>query len=263
MAIEISPTYLASLRFPRFAHLYAFVVFRPLVFRLRRLQRIFIPAPKQSAVLVPCRITTNLEDQSECYQKNSWAFAKDFFDNSFYQQLVTHYPKRRYLDPPSSITKAYDTGFKWTRGSGEPPYLDVYPVIKRLLDHLRSREFCDRITKFSGSNEPLSAYSFLVTSTYPGSLVAPHRDSFVLEEAGHSLNLVFFIDATGGKNSGALTLSKDNEYKNVIFEPPLLRNTCLIYNVRSPFFHGFKPVAFGKFRWAITCAFATPQFKGI
>jgi hypothetical protein len=39
--------------------------------------------------------------------------------------------------------------------------------------------------------------------------------------------------------------------RSVIFEPRNLNNSCLIYDIREPFFHGVHPIARGKYRHAV------------
>jgi len=64
----------------------------------------------------------------------------------------------------------------------------------------------------------------------------------------------------GGGDSGNLSLSRDNELKDIIIAPDNLKNTCLIYDSLADFYHGFSPVANGKFRWAINSQFCEKSF---
>jgi hypothetical protein len=97
--------------------------------------------------------------------------------------------------------------------------------------------------------------SSLVNRTYPGSVVVAHKDDSLPAKYGPYINFVFFIDGAVGENSGELMLSRDNEYRDIIFRPPSIKNTCLIYDAAAPFYHGFKPVKWGQSRIAATVSF--------
>jgi hypothetical protein len=71
---------------------------------------------------------------------------------------------------------------------------------------------------------------------------------------------VFFINGTGGDRSGGLCILGDDRFEHIIFETRNLKNTALVYHSAAPFFHGFQPVAAGKFRWAIAAQFCHPAF---
>ncbi|MCH7979581.1 MAG: FAD-dependent oxidoreductase [Acidobacteria bacterium] len=86
------------------------------------------------------------------------------------------------------------------------------------------------------------------------------------KEAGAelSIHLIESRPRLGGvivtERSGGLSIIKDNAFSEVIFEPGRLQNTALIYDSGASFFHGFKPIARGKFRWAIAAQFCNPEF---
>ena len=109
----------------------------------------------------------------------------------------------------------------------------------------------------------MSCYSFVVTTTVPGSVVAPHRDDWAFIDGAPrtAFNLVFFIDGTGGPGSGGLSILGTNDFSEVIFESTKLRNTALVYDTQAPFYHGFQPVVRGKFRRAIISNFVSSDFR--
>ena len=260
MAHDISDAYARTLSLPNLAHLHALVALRSPLRRLRKLlQRLDAPKSSPAAADVP-PISAMLEAAAAHYQEHGWAFVKDVFTDAFHTELVRQFPERRYLDPPPSIYKAYDIGFKWQVGRKEPRITSRHAVYQTLFSYLRSDEFTRRITAFTKAAHPISCRSFLVNKTYPGSLVIPHKDDPVPANYLPYLNMVFFIDGTGGTDSGELILARDNEYKDIVFTPPTLRNACLIYDTEAPLYHGFKPVAWGKRRIAATASFVCTDY---
>ncbi len=209
---------------------------------------------------VDCALTDNLEKSAVHFQKHGWAYIENILSKEFHQELIKNWPCRIWFNPPNNIVKSYDSGFGWSYGN--PPILntDIYnqhKTIKKFFNLLHSKEFENRITKFVGRNKDFICYSYTVNSTYVGSEVMPHKDSIKDDPKAKNgfLNIVFFINGTGGKNSGNLSLSLDNELKDLIVEPENLKNACLIYDSLADFYHGFSPVAKGKFRWAINSQF--------
>lgn len=210
-------------------------------------------------------VTARLEAAAAHFQKNKWAFVDDIFSADFHRALVATWPRKRYLEPPRELEKSYNTGFRWVYGDREAfsysdPY-GQYPVLRTLLVYLRSSEMARRVTVFAGVDIELVLYSFILTDAGSGAEVIPHKDS-IKDDARekYSLNFIFFIDATGGKNSGGLMLSRDNELRDIMFESSHLRNTCLVYDILGDFYHGFPPIAQGKFRWVVTAQFSQKDY---
>jgi hypothetical protein len=67
-----------------------------------------------------------------------------------------------------------------------------------------------------------------------------------------------FVNGQGGRNGGGLAISRDNELKDVIVEARCLQNSALLYDVKANFYHGFKPLDKGKFRWSMSS-----EFRGV
>ncbi len=262
MARDISKKIEESISFPHLAHLHAIIRFSRLIRLFRKWMRLFDKKSYTSTRYSNSQILTEeLEKASEHYRKHGWVFVDNVFSKEFHEDLVRQFPKRHYMEPPKSIIKSYDTGFRWLRNRDEAKYIEKHPAFETLLKYFRSSEFGNRITKFADSPRGLTCKSFLVNKTYPGSLVIAHKDERIPEEHTPFINIVFFLDGTGGNNSGELIFANDNEYKDVVFTPPNIKNSCLIYDTNAPLYHGFKPVAFGKYRLAATAAFASKEFK--
>lgn len=260
MAYDISPEYTKTVSFPHLPHLHALIALQTPVKAARKVMRYIIPPPLFGAQTYTPELTSRFEEVADQYRAQHWAFVEDVFQDDFHRTLLAQFPKRRYMEPPKSIFKSYDIGFQWERGRGGGAFLSLHPVYQALHSYFCSEAFSRRITTFSMSTAVLACRTFLVNKTYPGSLVIPHKDSPIPKKFTPYINLVFFLDATGGGDSGELMLSTDNEYKDIIFAPPILRNSCLIYDTEAPFYHGFKPVALGKQRLALTASFARTDY---
>ena len=77
---------------------------------------------------------------------------------------------------------------------------------------------------------------------------------------GGFVNFVMFVDANGrAPYAGGTCILGDNEHREVIFEPTNLRNTALMYQKEAAFFHGFKPMARGTYRFAIIAEYCDRQ----
>jgi len=126
-----------------------------------------------------------------------------------------------------------------------------------LFDYLRSPAFIERVIAFSGRPARLRFNRFQLTMSYPGSSVAPHRDS--QQDASSWVSFIFYISGTGGESSGGTAILGDNEFEDVIFEPANLCNTCLAFDPAAPFYHGVRPMAFGKHRWMMSAEYVSDK----
>ncbi len=247
MATDFSPRYVEQATQNLHPRLRLAIALAPWIKRWRLLRLRFGSRRIHTDVTVP-KLTANLEGASAHFKAHKWAYMEHIFSNDFYQEFLANWPKKRYLEPPREVAKSYNTGFGWVHGYSRTPdfsYCDPYgqyPILLALLNYLRSSEISSRVTAFAGVPEALMLYSFILTDAGAGAEVIPHKDSNKDDpRAKYLLNFIFFIDAAGGKNSGALTLSRDNELKDIMFEPPLLQNTCLTYDILGDFYHGFPP----------------------
>lgn len=259
MVVEMRDDYLQTLRFPRVPTLHFRILTRGWESRCRRFLRRFFPTSPSS-----CKwqgkelITGELEKGSAHFREHGWVFIENIFDAEFHKELVANWPKNRYMEPPFDLYKSYNRGFNWVRGHKENiPYFELHPHLKSCFDYLQSTGFAGRISFFAGDGIDRKCYSFLTTTSVTGSNVAPHRDSIAEDkDAKGFLNMVFFVDGTGGENSGGLAILGDGTFDKVIFEPKNLKNTVLIYDSVAPFFHGFPPIQFGKRRFSINSQFS-------
>lgn len=260
MATDFSTRYLCnSEKRLRWTPLYFKMKTAPLIKRWRVLRR-FFHRRRQYPSRHECNFTSNLEAAASHFQKNGWAFVEGILSKDFHDEFVRQWPKRWYFEPPTKVIKSYDIGFEWREGSRPQfRYSDPYSQHEsplKFLAYLRSPECEDRITKLIGTGKRYSLYSFILHSTHVGSEVIPHKDREDNDSAfTNGTNILFFINGVGGRRSGGLTLSRDNDMNDIIVEPMDLLNTCLIYDMRANFYHGFRPIENGKFRWAVGAQF--------
>lgn len=262
MARDFSADYEKQLGFSHLPSLHLRLRARPLIKTYRRLRHRI--APGQAAALsedfATDLVSPRLEEGQDHLRAERWAFFDGILNEPFHSELLAGWPKRHFLDPASDLRKSWDRGFAWRRGhGGEPADLDRHPALARYFAYLRSEEFGRRFSAVV--DEEVTCYSFLVTSSVTGSVVAPHRDDWAFLESGPKavFNFVLFVDGTGGPGSGGLSILNTNTFDEVIFESLKLRNTALIYDVKAPFYHGFEPIRQGKFRHAIIANFVSPD----
>ena len=266
MARDFSDEYVRSLQFPNHPLLHVALRARPLINGLRVAQRLTSSPPviRTPEVGSGAQIGSAFDAGSEQFRTKGWTFVDPFFTAPMHDALLAGWPQRRYLDPPSDLVKSYDRGFNWRRyAGGDPPYLDRHPALRAAFTELRSDAFARRVSAFAGGKHDLGCFSMLVTRSWPGSNVAPHRDTTAYKPEGeHFLNIAIFVDGTGGEHSGGLAILGSNTFDDVIFESSKLRNTALIYATAAPFYHGFPPIQWGKFRWALLAQFCDRSFRG-
>lgn len=263
MARDIDPDYARSLEFPNLALLHGLIRARPLITRWRRVQRLVALSPSPSAAENSGRshVGSAFDASGGEYRRRGWTFVEPFFEAPNHRALVAGWPRRCYLEPPTDLFKSYDRGLEWLRDKPDPEGIDRHPALRSTYDDLRSEEFARRVTAFAGGKHDLACYSLIATRTWPGSNVAPHRDTTAyLPEGEHFLNMVIFIAGSGGNGSGGLAILEDNTFERTMFKSAKLTNTALIYATNAPFFHGFEPVRLGKYRWALLAQFCDRSY---
>lgn len=231
----------------------------PVTEKYRKVRRVLAGLGTFPSGTAECRVTESLDRCATHFHEHRWALIENFFSNEFHAELVAQWPRRYQFGLPGSMEKSYDTGFgcRWTSdGVLGAARLQRYGALSRWVRYLGTQECAGRFSTVFGMGANLKCSSFLMQMTREGSQVVPHKDSkFLADHPRHVLNILIFIDGQGGDGGGGLALSRDNELRDVIVEARHLRNTALLYDVKADFFHGFKPVAPGKFRWSMSSEF--------
>lgn len=259
MAIDMSKQWIQEQRIPK--RLFLMVRFWPYVNKWRILLRKLFPTRRPSEVVDFSAsgrpiVSDQLERDARLYQEEGWTFIKDMIDPDLHRKMVASWPGKRYMTPPSRMTKSYNFGLRWNLGKPKAiENVERFPYFQQFFDYVSSDAFAARVASVCQIEDPVLD-SFWIAETETGSHLPPHRDStFLHPRKKEIVNFLFFINGAGGHNSGGTTLSNDDEMKDIVFEPLDLVNTCLVYNIGFDFYHGFDPVAPGKFRWVISAEF--------
>ena len=76
-------------------------------------------------------------------------------------------------------------------------------------------------------------YCNRISTTYAeeNSFLAPHKDG-IFKEKTIRINFIYFVDGIDNDpiSSGATGFYKDNEFKEPLFIPKTIKNSCLVYN---------------------------------
>ena len=253
MAKHISRNLEKTYQFPNLAHLHVLIKLYPIRSKIRSLHRRLFSAPDFPGYQGRAVISDSFEQATQSYRKNRWAYCENFWESEFHTDILNQLPAKRFLTPVKDITKSYDRGLFWNARSALPDAIKSFPAIAEAYRFLASRAFAQRVYTVAGDGVQRTCYQILMTRAYWGSSVIPHIDS---QNDPTRINFIMFIDGTGGEDSGGLGIWRDNEFKERIFEPHILRNTCLFYDMSEAFYHGFKPMRRGTFRWTINAAFS-------
>jgi hypothetical protein len=213
----------------------------------------------------PCEVLPTLEACAPHFREHGWAFIDPYYEKTFFGELLAGWPRREFFAPMHNPLKSYDFGFRWLRANPRTDFIERFPALHAAYQMMQSPEMGRRITEICGDGIQRSCYSMTSTWATAGSGLIPHRDSFGTvphdKVTGGFVNFVVFVDANGTPpHAGGTCILGDNEFKNVIFEPHNLRNTALIYQKEAAFYHGFKPLARGAYRWAIIAEFCDVDF---
>lgn len=262
MAIDMSERYIAEhTQGPDQAGMRRLIALHPFVRNYRRALRLLTRGVRYRGA-AECRIDEGLDACAGHFHEHRWALVENFFSDDFHRELVAQWPSRYEFNPPRSLKKSYDTGLAWRDDNDAEPArnLKKYSGLVKLRAYLRSDEFSRRLSRVYGRGATLRPTSFLVHMTCEGSQVVPHRDSYY-KSKHPAMNILMFVNGQGGRNGGGLAIARDNELKDVIVEAGNVRNTALLYDVKADFFHGFKPIEKGKFRWSMSAEFRDRQIQ--
>lgn len=263
MAVQMSPKLLEEFGARQQPLVHLLIRARRLRSAVRYLERRLIDTPRVSPSDAEARVLAAFDEAGPGFREQGWAFVDPFFDWEFFAALRAGWPPRRFFAPMQSALKSYDFGFRWRRGTRSIQFLDQFPALSRAYSMLLSPEFGERVQQLCGDGITRSCFSLTATWATAGSALIPHRDTIANDKQGGSfLNIVLFVDANGtAPHAGGTSILADNEYRQVIFEPTKLTNTALLYRSNADFFHGFKPLAPGAFRWTILAQYADVDFK--
>lgn len=194
-------------------------------------------------------------DEITFFRNQGWLFIEDFLSKDLYLRLATAWPRTRWFEPlkSSEKSKTYDSAFK-VYVKNEPNAF-VTQALSCVYKFFSSKEFESQISALSAERESKHCYWLTTINSYWGSGLAPHRDTPDIDRSGRDrrINLIYFVDSNGeGWEAGGTAILATNSFSDPIFIPRRLKNSLLIYETGAPFFHGFPPIKFGKFRRVLT-----------
>jgi len=201
-------------------------------------------------------------DKITSFRNQGWLFIEDFLPNDLYVQLASEWPRTRWFQPLKSteVSKTYDSAFKIYVKS-EPEAI-VPKALSHVYRFLSSKEFESQISSLSLDSGSMQCYWLTTINSYWGSGLAPHRDTPDIDRSGcdRRINIIYFVDSNGeGWEAGGTAILATNNFLEPIFIPRRLKNSLLIYATGAPFFHGFPPIKFGKFRRVLTAHYKTSE----
>ena len=238
------------------------ILWRGISSPIRRLVRAFLRLWSRSDLT---QLSLDTENEITCdhfnaddiasFREHGWLFVEDFLPNDLYLRLASDWPSTRWFQPlnSSEVSKTYDSAFKIYVKS-KPDEL-VSKALHHIYRFFSSREFESQITALSVDSESMQCYWLTTINSYWGSGLAPHRDTPDIDSSGRDrrINIIYFVDSNGeGWEAGGTAILATNNFSEPVFIPTRLKNSLLIYETGAPFFHGFPPIKFGKFRRVLT-----------
>ena len=172
------------------------------------------------------------------FRKNDWVFINAFLSTDHHDYLLKSWPPKFHFRPIHQIHKLYDNGL-----IDNAHTFARYPGLKHANDYFSSPAFADLISTLCCDGRTRKFDRVILGRAFSGSRLAPHLDQVAKNtdrdhEINHSLNLILFVQGTGGPNAGGTCILKENDLGNVIFEPTSLNNSLLIYK-SGLIYHGF------------------------
>lgn len=192
------------------------------------------------------QVTDGLEEVADHFRSHGWAFVDNFFDGSFHRRLVNSWPGLEWFYLKDNPSKSYDFGPSWSKRLHQRDdgiAQDFYDAFEALSTH----EFCNRITEFCGDGIVRATGGPTAVWARTGAHLLPHLDD--VSRFGQSvINLIVFVEGTSPAfKSGGTSLFHTNTYDKILFAPPSITNTALLYSTGVPIYHGFPPLGRGKF----------------
>tara|TARA_Y100000768_G_C23952727_1_gene671076 strand:+ start:708 stop:1595 length:888 start_codon:yes stop_codon:yes gene_type:complete len=186
---------------------------------------------------------------SDILYNQKFIFIENFMSEKAHQALIDNWPQSFFFNPMGKIIKEYNWGFRAKRNlknfNFDSKDFTYNPVMKKFYNFLSSDGFSNVINNlFKKEGEEYLLYSILSTTARKNSFLIPHVDNVQKTERNKTYNCIYFVDGDDKdlENAGATSIYKDNNFKDLIFQPTSLKNSILIYNSTHNFFHGFKEI---------------------
>ena len=272
MAIDMSPKVLKKFGIFFAPKNHILILFKGIRSAWRNLRINFDKAKKRKATLRYAEIIQHNQliglsnsSERENFSRNGYCFLNPFMKKELHDVLVKTFPERYYFSPMHHWLKTYDFGFRYRRGKEENIEsicnLNKFNGLYAFYKNLASEDFSRTLNNFIDDGVLRSLATITTTWATSGSALIPHKDTSYTDPTQKKaglVNFVIFVDAyaPSGGECGATTIYSDNEYKNELFKPKILKNTALLYNSVGDFYHGFRPMVRGSWRLTINAQFS-------
>ena len=199
------------------------------------------------------------------YDEFGYCFVQNLFSSEYYKLLNLTYPTKEFFDEPKNPFKNYKVGFiynklqptKYNPKEGVKN-IKYFPVLEKLYNFITNESEFEKFINEVISKKGYKNIDIWTSLAKEGSYLIPHQDS-VLSDSNFEdyINCIYFVD--GGDDaeySGGTGIYNDNEFLKPVFIPKNLKNSMIIYNSKSKFYHGFKIMKKNSFRKAISFQFS-------
>ena len=186
---------------------------------------------------------------SKDLRSNNFVYVENFLSEDSWKYLTNAWPNINHFNLIKKITKYYSAEFSCRDQKSLENIFKKYPNtfgLRKFYEFLFSDKFSifyKKLVSFEKNNYELC--SILSTMAPNKSHLLPHVDGISKKSnIENPYNFLYFIDGYDKNPSqgGATGIYKDNEFKHPIPVPKSLKNTLLIYNSSTDFFHGFQTI---------------------
>ncbi len=180
---------------------------------------------------------SNLDKYRSELEKKNFIFIENFLTKNCYQHILNNWPNINFFNHNQKIIKFYSSGFR----NNDKKKLNYSNSIKNTYNFLESLEFKKFINELVNfENAEYTNSGILSTMAGDNSFLVPHVDG--LQQINRkTYNFIYFIDGDDSNPSlsGGTGIYSDNNFEKPIFLPTTLKNSVLIYNTTTDFYHGF------------------------
>jgi hypothetical protein len=215
-------------------------------------------------VAINSEVNNKLDEYKDYFLENQFCYIENIFNENYYLNLKNTFPDKNYFYCPTDPLKNYNFGFRYNIDDNYYHYqlknyhlIKKFPILENLYKYIQnSKEFSSFINELI-SKKNFRNISILSSYANEKSFLIPHMDSVVDDKSiPNIINIIYFVDGLDDAiNSGGTGIYSDNEFKDPIFIPSKIKNSMLIYNSKSQFYHGFNFMKKNSYRFAITCEF--------
>jgi hypothetical protein len=195
---------------------------------------------------------------------NDWVFIENFLDQESYKKIIVNWPSNYNFYLSNSPLKYYYSAFRIINDKSKKnfSYKEINnEAIRSFYQYLSSDKFLTNCKKIFGDGNWFH-YSCVASIVRHKSYLIPHVDTISKDKLNTTYNFIYFIDGNEDchLSTGATGIYADNFFEKPIFIPSKLKNTCLLYNSSSNFFHGFNFCSKNSYRKVITFQFLNKDY---